>query len=499
MSAVAVVPQDKAGLSGLVARKAPHGGVQDDDPDADFGAALAQTADASPATATPAATRVKGGDNIWRTLAAISDEAKAPQRAAGDLPADATAEAVAAPALKPAPMATEFLDTHDARLPAKPDMLADAASVAPPRAESPNAERVSRAPDKTTAKAPSTIERAAPQAEATASIPLPSNPPTACASLALPSMPAEESDSASSGPSIDKDAVARIGAALAPRGAQGAASDPGLAAKFSEEASEGTTTSVHVVAQQTWLQPVSPIFSPGLRRQAAADRAALETPQAAGGEVPAGGKIENRGKVEVTGRDAPDAATKSPGQSGNPAPEKTPQSPSSAPCSPSGGNFASDRSEAVNPAAAVASPSDESARGLAAAPRKNLEITLSSRELGGLEVRMKSAGDRLELAFVADRGETARLISDKSAALTSQLHGAGIGLGGVEISAATSGQGASGGAPTGGGRQPNPSGGDSNPAPQRQQTSGRDRQDGDNEIDDQNGDAPSRGQRGFYL
>jgi len=35
MSAVAVVPQDKAGLSGLVARKAPHGGVQDDDPDAD--------------------------------------------------------------------------------------------------------------------------------------------------------------------------------------------------------------------------------------------------------------------------------------------------------------------------------------------------------------------------------------------------------------------------------------------------------------------------------
>ncbi len=112
---------------------------------------------------------------------------------------------------------------------------------------------------------------------------------------------------------------------------------------------------------------------------------------------------------------------------------------------------------------------------------------------------MKSAGDRLELAFVADRGETARLISDKSAALTSQLHDAGIGLGGIDISSATSGQGASGDAPTGGGRQPNPSGGDSNPAPQRQQTSGRDRQDGDNEIDDQTGDAPSRGQRGFYL
>jgi len=73
--------------------------VQDDDPDADFGAALAQTADASPATATPAATRVKGGDNIWRTLAAISDEAKAPQRAAGDLQPTRQREAVAAPAL----------------------------------------------------------------------------------------------------------------------------------------------------------------------------------------------------------------------------------------------------------------------------------------------------------------------------------------------------------------------------------------------------------------
>ncbi len=174
-------------------------------------------------------------------------------------------------------------------------------------------------------------------------------------------MPAEESNSASSGPSIDKDAVARIGAALAPRGAQGAASDPGLAAKFSEEASEGTTTSVHVVAQQTWLQPVSPIFSPGLRRQAAADRAALETPQAAGGEVPAGGKIEDqrqgRGHRQRT-RLPPQRNPRRP--SANPAPEKTPQSPSSAPCSPGGGNFASDRSEAVKPAAAaVASPSDE--------------------------------------------------------------------------------------------------------------------------------------------
>jgi flagellar hook-length control protein FliK len=258
-------------------------------------------------------------------------------------------------------------------------------------------------------------------------------------------------------------------------------------AKFSEEASEGKTLSVHVVAQQAWLQPVSPVFSPGLRRQAAADRAALETPQAAG-------KIENtaRGNVEVTDKDAPPAvATKFPGPSANPAPEKTPPS-SSAPCSPSGGNFASDRSEPPKPAAAVAPPSDEPRPNLAAAPKKNLEITLAPKELGGLEVRMKSAGDRLELGFVADRGETARLISDRSATLTSQLQGAGIGLGGIDISSAAAGQGASGDAPTGGDR-------DSNPAPQRQHTSGRDRQDGNNEIDDQTGDAPSRGRRGFYL
>jgi hypothetical protein len=112
---------------------------------------------------------------------------------------------------------------------------------------------------------------------------------------------------------------------------------------------------------------------------------------------------------------------------------------------------------------------------------------------------MKSAGDRLELAFVADRGETARLISDKSAALTSQLQDAGIGLGGLDINSSASSQGASGDAPTGGGRPPNSSGGDSNPASQRQQTSGRDRQDRNNETSDQTGDAPSRGQRGFYL
>ena len=537
MSAVALVPQDKAGLSGLVARKASAGGAQDDDPDADFSAALAQTADTGPAPATQAATpRVKGGDDIWRTLSTFSDEAKTPQTVSLG---DATEVAVATPALKPAPPATEISDRHDDRVPAKPDAAADwaaatvttrgsdAAPLRPSRAASLNApppsaslssislepERISRAPDKTAAKALSEIDRATPQAEATVSTAWPSNPPVACAdpglASALPLPLLQKSDSAATGPATDQDAVARIGAALAPRGAQGAggtqkpaACDPGLKmAMLSEEASEGTTTSVHVITQQTWLQPVSPVFSPGLRRQAAADRAALETPQVAGGksEVQAGGKTEStaRGKIEVDGKDAPAAATKSAAPSADPALEKAPQAPSSIPCSPGGGSLVSDRSEAAKPAAA-APPSDEPRPGLAATPRKNLEITLAPRELGGLEVRMKSAGDRLELAFVADRGETARLISDKSAALTSQLQDAGIGLGGIDINSAASGQGASGEAPTGGGRPPNPSGGD-NPAPQREQTSGRDRQDRNNETNDQTGDASSRGQRGLYL
>ena len=81
MSALALVPQDTAGLSAFIARKTPRGVAQDDDPDADFNAALAQTADALPASKNAVADtppRIKGDDDIWRTLAALSDEAKPP-------------------------------------------------------------------------------------------------------------------------------------------------------------------------------------------------------------------------------------------------------------------------------------------------------------------------------------------------------------------------------------------------------------------------------------
>jgi chemotaxis protein MotC len=481
MSAMALVPQDTAGLSAFIGRKTPSGGSQDDDPDADFNAALAQTADASPAPkthttktlapATPAATpRVKSDDDIWRTLAALYGEAKPPQTASGaqvlpaqapsvlassvlasseqavsaqasntqgDLPGAATRDVFSCPALdpKPAPtskpQATEDSHRADASVPTKADATpdsapvsapalgSDAAPVSPSRAASSIAtsslssasiapERFFRAPDKTAEEkhAPLTIDRA-PKAEAEPSTICPSNPPAACTDSGLASAlnlpPAQKSESAATGPTTDQDAVARIGAALACPAAQGAggaqmpaASDPGLKeAKLSEVTSEGTTTSVHVVAQQTWLQPVSPVFSPGLRRQAAADRAALETPPAVVGKSvnfadgntvgPSGGKTENtaRGKIEVGGKVAPAAVTNSPAPSAVSAPEKAPQTPSSFPCSPGGGNLVSDKSEAPKPAAAATpSPSDEVPRGLAATPRKNLEITLAPRGTG---------------------------------------------------------------------------------------------------------------------
>jgi flagellar hook-length control protein FliK len=309
--------------------------------------------------------------------------------------------------------------------------------------------------------------------------------------------PAQQSESAAISPSTDQDSVALIGAALASPGArsavgaqQAAASDPSL--KEAEETPyEATTTAIHVVAQQTWLPPVSPAFSPGLSRQAAADHAAPETSQAASGKT----------KDLAGDKEAAAIETKSSVPTADSAPEKAPQTPFASVLSSGGGKFEPGRGEAPKPAATAAptptASSDAPPTILAATPRKDLEITLAPKELGGLEVRMKSAGDRLELAFVADRGETARMISDKSAALASQLHGAGLGQGGIDISSTASGQGGGGEGPPGGGRSPHPSSGEQ-PA-RRQESQGRDRQDRNNETNKQTGDAPSRGQRGLYL
>ncbi len=72
----------------------------------------------------------------------------------------------------------------------------------------------------------------------------------------------------------------------------------------------------------------------------------------------------------------------------------------------------------------------------APAPRRDLEVVLAPHDLGGLALRLKSIGDRLEIAFVADKADTARMIDDRSATLESQLRNAGLGSGGVAISVA---------------------------------------------------------------
>ena len=242
MSAVALIPQDTAGLSAFVARKTPSG-AQDDDPDADFSAALAQTADASTplSPATPAdAPLPKSGDEIWRRLSAFADAATAPQttleakapspQAQGELPGAATDDlkpAQRAPLSKAQP--AEEGGGQDARVPTKPDATpppapaaeSDTAPTRPSRAASSNvtsslasaSPAPERATDKTAAKAPSTSDRTAPKAETAVSTPCLSNPPAACADQGLvasplPLPPAQKSASASAGPS-EPDSVAR--------------------------------------------------------------------------------------------------------------------------------------------------------------------------------------------------------------------------------------------------------------------------------------------------
>ena len=130
---------------------------------------------------------------------------------------------------------------------------------------------------------------------------------------------------------------------------------------------------------------------------------------------------------------------------------------------------------------------------------------MAPKDLGGLAVRMKSAGDRLEIAFVADKGDTARLIDDKSAGLASQLRGAGLGLGGLDISVAAKSAdqlsaglaadgGASSGAPQNGGN------GQQGAAPPRSGALGRSREDFKDEAGEKTGvPGGSNGDGGLYL
>jgi hypothetical protein len=175
-------------------------------------------------------------------------------------------------------------------------------------------------------------------------------------------------------------------------------------------------TAVHIGELKTWLPPVAP------------EGAALSS---AGRAPTPTGKAQN-----ATTAASPGAAlaTKDAAPSTAPAPSAPLAAASAAgPAAPAPALPSAPKPKASTTGAA---PPPATLAPAAPAPRRDLEITLTPKELGGLAVRMKSAGDRLEIAFVADKGDTARLIDDKSAGLASQLRGAGLGLGGLDISVA---------------------------------------------------------------
>ena len=336
--------------------------------------------------------------------------------------------------------------------------------------------------------------------------PLPKAAPSPAAAAAA------TASSSSPGNDADADAVALIGAAMASTGARpaapaglskfaGAASRAAAGVETSPGNAEDATTSIHVVTQQTWLQPVSPNFSPGLSRVAAADRDALDAPHAEASKL-------DSAKVDAVKNAAGAASDAAAPQAALPLPSAPVAFLSEAqvwaPTPPGAGSGQAHGATAAIPAEASAASTTQggNAPPLAATPRRDLEITLEPKELGGLAVKMKSAGDRLEIAFVADKGETARMISDKSATLESQLQGAGIGLGGIDISSAASQAGGAEWTSSTGGASSNGAGagGDSQSTAQKQDRAGQNRQDQTNDQSDATQDARPQGNgRGLYL
>jgi flagellar hook-length control protein FliK len=542
MSAMAFAPPDIAGLSTSTGRKWPTATPQDDG-DANFGAALAQIADATPAAeaeqqAVPVGiASAKTDAAIWQELVALSGATTRAADADAETPARQTSEA--GEAKSPVPPDRMAIDlpretagengprlplgkaAADADLPATSEKIAESGdgARAPDRAHATT--EAQKTPDKRAAapkiETPAPAPAPAPPCDLSAitSSPAPlvlpeANAPARAVSVAAPAAPPSHSGGAvsASDAAVLQDAVARIGAALAGTGAaprvRALDSDQDKTPKAPSDA--GATVSVRVASQKTWLPPVSPPPSPALHALAS-DPTEPQSPGApADATTPARTLAVGLGE-KASGAKNADAEAKaaSPGAArdvpiAKPVAEASPAVAAMAqPDAASAGKDNGPKAPGV-----AASPAASTPVAPAPAPRRDLEITLAPKELGGLEVRMKSAGDRLALTFVTERGETARMISDKSVALTSQLHGAGIGLGGVDISAAAMGQGG-GDATAGGGRQTQTqpqaeAGGDSAPSQSQSQTpSGRDRQERKDETPDQTADPRSRGDRGLYL
>jgi flagellar hook-length control protein FliK len=244
-------------------------------------------------------------------------------------------------------------------------------------------------------------------------------------------------------------------------------------------AREDATTRVSVTSQRTWLEPVRPDFVPA--------------PQ--GAEARSG--AEARAPTEAAQTVSQPVEALAPANAAELMPQSRAENNFSAP--------ASGEARPVDKAPAAADPAPAPR---AATLRRDLDVTLEPRDLGGLALRLKSVGDRLEIAFVADKGDTAQMIGDGSATLASQLRVAGLGLGGVAISVETkpdvaanlgadhARHGASAGGDPGGGQ--GSSGQDM--APRRQHNFGGG---GQEHRDESTGDGDNararRGDRGFYL
>ena len=175
---------------------------------------------------------------------------------------------------------------------------------------------------------------------------------------------------------------------------------------------EGASTQVHVVDLKSWLPPAAP-------EESGASAEYFRTTTATA-------QLASKGPASPA--PAPPAPP-APSAANQPRAEASPVLSSALPL-----QSVAAKTAQIG-AAALAAPSPAPTAN-PSAPRRDLEITLEPQSLGGIAVRMKSAGDRLEIAFVADKGETARMIDDKSASLASQLRDAGLGLGGVDISVA---------------------------------------------------------------
>ncbi|MCI4678838.1 flagellar hook-length control protein FliK [Rhodoblastus acidophilus] len=271
-----------------------------------------------------------------------------------------------------------------------------------------------------------------------------------------------------------------------------AAGDAATIHLAADSAADAASTPVHVVDLKSWHAPTAPDTSsaPGLVRQPATSAAAAHENSPSEAKPPEAKAPATSTPVAFSTASATTAFATVPtaAPSLNSAVASAP--PGAAPFQQASG-------------AGAASPTASPAA-YRAGPRRDIEVTLEPKELGGLSVRMRSRGDRLEIAFVAEKGETARLIDDKSANLQSQLRDAGLGLGGVDIHvaekpnvtlpSAAAGGGASFGTSQQGGRHEP---GASSPRPQ---FTGRGKEGmRDDSSDRANDSRAPRGDRGLYL